>query len=165
MHAYARRYRLPLVVSLHGGDVTILLGPEKYQPEWWSTGRVTATLRRGLLFLSASTELKELIEGLGCPPEKVVVHRLGVDIDRFQPDLAIAKDDPRWCSWWSFRREEGHLYGIKAAARVRDAGIDCQMIIVGEGPLERRYRRAIRDFRLGDRVRLAGALPMTQVRG
>lgn len=163
---YAARHGLPLVVSLHGRDVTVLVGNDKYAPAWWYYSlRYRRMFEQAGVFLAASTELRDLIVDQGCPREKVLVQRLGVDIDSFAPpDPAVAPDPGLVVMVGRFVEKKGHEYGIRAAAMARDAGLPLRLVIVGDGPLEPSYRRLIDSLGLGDQVELPGPLPHAEVR-
>lgn len=53
---------------------------------------------------------------------------------------------------------------VEACALLRDRGVDFRCEIVGSGPLGGRIEARLRELGLGDRVRLAGALPQEEVR-
>ncbi|MCP4604418.1 MAG: glycosyltransferase [Proteobacteria bacterium] len=162
---FARRHGLPLVVSLHGRDVTILLGMDKYKPQWWHyLVRYRRLFKEAALFLAASTELKELIVKVGCPEEKVVVHRLGVDLTSFKPDPSKREIAPPLVVMVGrFVEKKGHIYGIEASARAIEAGYPHRLVIVGDGPLEGQYRRLIEARGLSQVVEMPGPMPHKEV--
>jgi glycosyltransferase involved in cell wall biosynthesis len=162
---FARRLNLPLVVSLHGGDVTVLLSAARLRPQWWNyLIRYRRMFREARLFLAASNELKELIVSCGCPAEKVIVHRLGVDLGTFKPaDLAPSSDPPIVLMVGRFVEKKGHVYGIEAAALALKAGLEFRLVIVGNGPLLGQYRSLISRLGLDDTVSLPGALSHVEI--
>ena len=155
----------PMVVSLHGRDVSILVGSDRYHPRWlYYTAAVHLLFRVTRRFLAASEELKTLITQAGCPPEKVVVHRLGVDLERFTPrDPAEVDDPPMVLMVGRFVEKKGHETGLRAAARAKAAGHDFRMIVLGDGDLRPRYEALIAELGLGDVVSLPGAQPHDEV--
>lgn len=156
---------VPMVVSLHGRDVSLLISKDRYSPRWvhYTVG-VRALFRHVDCFLAASTELKTLIEGVGCPPEKVVVHRLGVDLEQFVPGPGPDPDQPpQVVMVGRFVEKKGHLDGLKAAARARDAGLDFRLTILGDGDLRPEYERVIAELGLGGVVSLPGPAPHAEV--
>ncbi len=161
---FALRHKLPLVVSLHGRDVTILMGKDKYRPEWWHYLLGHKFLfRRTTIFLAASTELKEIIVDCGCPENKVVVHRLGVDLSNFVPADDEAEGVPRVVMVGRFIEKKGHRYGLEAAAIARNAGLTFKLTIIGDGDLRPEYERIIADLKLEDTVDLLGVRPHTDI--
>jgi glycosyltransferase involved in cell wall biosynthesis len=163
---YAARHRLPLVVSLHGRDVTVLLGNDKYSPAWWQYFlRFRRMFDQASAFLAASTELKDLIVELGCPSSKVLVQRLGVDIESFAPPDPTTPPEPGLVVMVGrFVEKKGHQDGIRAVAMARDAGLPLRLVIVGDGPLEPSYRRLIDSLGLAASTELTGPLPHAEVR-
>jgi colanic acid/amylovoran biosynthesis glycosyltransferase len=163
---YARAFKLPLVVSLHGRDVTILLGNDRFHPGYWKYLSGFRTLFRDAnLFLAASTELKQLMEQIGCPAEKVIVHPLGIDLDMFQPtNTPLAGTTPIVLMVGRFVEKKGHIYGIRAAAMARDAGCHFKLVLVGDGPLRMECERLVSELNLSSHVRFTGPLPHNDVR-
>lgn len=160
---FARRHHLPLVVSVHGHDVTVLLGREKYQPKWWFyLARYRRLFREAARILAASSELAELLEGIGCPGVKLQVHRLGVDLDALDR-LRRANPTPfKVTMVGRFVEKKGHEYGLRAAASLERAGMPIELVVIGGGPLEARYRRLVRELGLRG-VRFTGPLPHAEV--
>ncbi len=162
---FAARHRLPFVVSLHGRDVTILLGNDRFRPEWWHyLAGHRLLFSRAAIFLAASNELKALIESVGCPPEKVVVHRLGVDLTRFEPGEPPPQGEPaRVLMVGRFVEKKGHRTGLRAVARAVAAGHDVQLTILGDGPLRPDYERLVAELGLGGRVEMPGSCDHAEV--
>jgi glycosyltransferase involved in cell wall biosynthesis len=162
---FARRHRLPLVVSAHGHDVTVLLGRERYKPEWWFfLARYRRLFAEATLFLAASSELAELLEGLGCPSNKLRVCRLGIDLQAMKP----AAEPPAGLSAkvvmvGRFVEKKGHLDGIRAVALARAEGLDVSLVIVGTGPLQSAYQALIDELALTPHVRFTGSLAHADV--
>ncbi|HUT78393.1 MAG TPA: glycosyltransferase, partial [Polyangia bacterium] len=162
----ARRLGLPLVVSLHGRDVSVLAGSDKYRPSWWHyLVRYRRLFREASLFLAASQDLKDLFVAAGCPAEKVEVFRLGIDLEAFRPgDGGEPGGEPTVLMIGRFVEKKGHVFGIRAAARARAAGARLRLVIVGEGPLGGEYRSLARTLGIEDMLELPGALPHVEVK-
>lgn len=54
------------------------------------------------------------------------------------------------------RREKGHIRLVRIAARLKDAGYNFQMHIIGDGPLRQTLEELINQLQVGDRVALLG---------
>lgn len=163
---FANRHHLPLVVSLHGHDVTVLGSPERLRPAWWRyTLRKRALFDYATMFLAASAELKELIVGAGCPPDKVRIHLLGIDLDHFAPRAPHVGGDGASLVVMvgRFVEKKGHEYGLRAFAKARRRGLNARLVIAGDGPLRGSYERLIAELGLGGSVELPGALPHAKI--
>ncbi len=157
--------KTPMVVSLHGRDVSILISKDRLSPRWihYTLG-IKVLFRVVSRFLAASQELKDLITSVGCPPEKVVVHRLGVDIDQFTPGPPPDPSEPPLIVMVGrFVEKKGHETGLLAAARAKAAGHDFRLVILGDGELRPRYERIIAENGLQGMVELPGAQPHSEV--
>ncbi len=162
---WSRVHHTPLVVTLHGADVALLTGLARLSPQrlpvWLSRGRI---FRDTQMFLAVSNELRDLIVELGCPPGKVVVHRLGVDVDRFSPDMDLRPTErPEVLMVGRFVEKKGHEDGFRAAALARDAGLDFRLKILGAGRLRARYESLVRSLGLEDRVVFGGTVRHDQM--
>ncbi len=167
---FARRHELPLVVSLHGHDVTVLLSPERWKPDWWFYTAMRRDLfRYTTLFLAASEELAELIVRSGAPAERVRVHRLGIDVEAMvqlsAAQLAMQRPPapPKLIMVGRFVEKKGHEYGLHAAALLKQRGFRFTLDIVGDGPLRHRYERLVRKLRLEEVVTCQPNLPHRDV--
>lgn len=156
---FARRHRLPLVVSLHGHDVTVLRGRERVAPMWWPwLWRRDALWAETALFLAASDDLAREAVALGFPAARMRVHRLGIDLQRFRRSDRDVSGPPRVVMAGRFVEKKGHADGLRAFARAVAAGCDARLSIVGDGPLRPAYQRAIGELGLTGRVELPGSL-------
>lgn len=156
---FARKHGLPLVISFHGYDVALLARGRPGPPRVWPY----TLRRRGLLAnldlgLCASTELLEMLLAAGVPGDRLIEHRLGVDLERFRagkragPDLRVAMVG-------RLVEKKGFGDGLCAFAKfVRDTGLRARLEIAGSGPLEGRLRRAARDLGVAASVAFLGEL-------
>lgn len=86
MMGFAKKFDIPLVVTLHGKDVTLLISEEIKRPRWrFFRENYRRLFDRASLFLAVSQELKDIIISAGCPEEKVILHRLGIDLTKLTP--------------------------------------------------------------------------------
>jgi glycosyltransferase involved in cell wall biosynthesis len=131
---YVERFELPFVVSFHGYDVALLWNARRFHPEFWPfLLHAKDVLERMTFGLCASTELKELLMSQGVPEDKLRVHRLGIDLSRFNPRTTRPDGPLRVCVVGRFVEKKGLEYAIRAYAR--HASEDVVLDIVGDGPL------------------------------
>lgn len=160
---YARAARLPLVVTFHGYDVPLLdharllTGPACH---YALLGRTA--LRAMTLGLCDSAELREMLIARGVPAEKLRVHLLGVDTQRFAP----SPREPSPCRVLMIGRlveKKGFAYGLRAFARLAKES-DAALTLIGAGPLESELHALAQELAISDRVRFTGALSHEEVR-
>jgi glycosyltransferase involved in cell wall biosynthesis len=60
--------------------------------------------------------------------------------------------------------QKGPLLLVEAAGKLRDRGVDFDLVLVGDGPMRGEIERLIERLKLGDRVRLAGWMSKAEVR-
>jgi colanic acid/amylovoran biosynthesis glycosyltransferase len=60
--------------------------------------------------------------------------------------------------------QKGPLLLVEAAGKLRDRGVDFELVLVGDGPMRVEIERLIERLKLGDRVKLAGWMSKAEVR-
>lgn len=162
---YAKRSRLPLVVSFHGYEVPLLkrarpiLGPHNHFA-WFAP----AVLRTMTLGLCASSELRDMLIEHGVARDRLRVHRLGVDTERFAP-ASPARRARSMVSVLMVGRlveKKGFADGIAAFARCVPRH-RARLTIVGEGPLRATLRAQVAALGIGAHVDFVGAVSHTTV--
>ncbi|HVV16426.1 MAG TPA: glycosyltransferase [Polyangia bacterium] len=161
---FARRHGLPLVVTFHGFDVPLLASGERFHPMYWAYALLGPyVLREMALGLCASIELCEMLREIGVPPEKLQVHRLGIDVARFTPGPRRDDADRLVVMVARFVPKKGLIYGIRAFAEVRRATGRGRLVLVGDGPLRPKLEAAARQGDVAAHVQFAGPLPHDEV--
>jgi glycosyltransferase involved in cell wall biosynthesis len=155
---FARRHRLPLVVTFHGYDVPILASPRRWLPEHLRYALLgPAVLREMTLGLCASSELRELLAAQGVDRDRLRVHRLGIDVAAFRPgDRSPTPDQVVMIG--RFIEKKGFEYGLRAFAAVARQVPGLKLTLIGEGDREPALRAIVREAALEDRVTFAGVL-------
>jgi colanic acid/amylovoran biosynthesis glycosyltransferase len=148
----AKETGVPLVTTFYGVDVSALPRQSVWQK------RFDRLFKEGQRFLAEGPHMGERLADLGCPPEKIRVHRLGVDT------LAIPFQDRREgpqviLMYANFREKKGHIYGVRAFAKIADAFPKSRMRMIGEGPLLGEIEKEIGESGVAERVEFLGALP------
>jgi teichuronic acid biosynthesis glycosyltransferase TuaC len=154
-----RRFKLPVVVTARGSDVSEWPGlalPGKL---------IRRTLREANALIAVSGALEQGMIALGANPACVTVLRNGVDSEGFRPHnredarstLGLVR--PTIISVGHLIERKGHDRVIEALALLPDLGL----MIVGEGP--ERAKLVALAARLGvtDRVWFTGALPQAEL--
>lgn len=162
---YATRYHLPLVVTFHGVDVTVLSSWARFLPHRWPYAWLAPSLLRGMtLGLCVSTEIRDRLRALGAPADRLVIHRLGIDLGQF---TVGPRDSARTEVIMVGRlvEKKGFEYGAQAFARVAKNDANVFLTIVGDGPRRRSLERLTQSLGIGDRVTFTGVLPSGEVSG
>jgi colanic acid/amylovoran biosynthesis glycosyltransferase len=150
----ARRLGLAHVVSFYGYDV----GLPRRHPRW--ARRYRALFDHVDRVLCEGYHMAARLRDLGCPPEKVTVHRLGIDLDAipFRPRAWTPGTTLRVLLAAAFRPKKGLPDAIEALGRLRRE-VDLEITIIGDatGGAEseaekRRILDAIARHDLADRV-------------
>jgi colanic acid/amylovoran biosynthesis glycosyltransferase len=153
------------LVTFYGIDVVFI---PRSDPRWGA--RYRELFDRVDRVLCEGPHMASCIVELGCPPEKVSVHHLGIDMDLlpFQPAVWQPGQPLRVLMAGSFREKKGFPYAIDALGAIRDE-VELEVTLIGDAHDERtgREKRAILDAiernRLGDVVRLPGYQPYESV--
>jgi glycosyltransferase involved in cell wall biosynthesis len=128
---------IPLVVTFHGYDATM---QDKYvKASFWSH-RVYLRHRQALqqkarLFIAVSDYIKKNLLEQDFPPDKVVVHHIGVDTNTFQPDPSVQRE-PIVLFVGRLLEKKGCEYLIHAMAKVQATTPDVELVIIGDGPMK-----------------------------
>jgi colanic acid/amylovoran biosynthesis glycosyltransferase len=157
----ARYLRVPLIVSLHGYDVTI------HDSSLLKTiyGRFYLLRRRQLwdqadMFLCVSEFIRSKALEAGFPKDKLRVHYTGVNCDTFR--LSTQARQPAVLFVGRLVPKKGCAHLIEAMARVNRINPDVRLIVIGDGPLQNDLRRLAAEFQLP--VDFLGAQPVAEVR-
>ncbi|HEX7794265.1 MAG TPA: glycosyltransferase [Vicinamibacterales bacterium] len=165
--AIVEMLNVPLVTSFYGFDAWRL--PED-DPGWLT--RYAELFEKGSLFLVEGPAMQDRLIHLGCPVEKIRIHRLGVDLRAlpyrrrdFSRGLALAMIG-------RFVEKKGLDDGLRACVEARSRGVDLHVTVIGEsenGDAEGQHVRnelnaIARDPRLSGRVRFTGLLPLQHTR-
>lgn len=154
----AMRMRLPLLTSFHGYDVYSLPRQKSY------LSQLRDLFAYGYRFLVLSRHMKEDVNKLGCPANKVIVHHVGIDLSQFAYRTPMRQDSRvRILTVCNFMEKKGLRYLVKAMAIVCNNFPNIYLCLVGRAHFEGALRekqvveRLIKELELTDSVVLLGA--------
>ncbi len=128
-HALARRLGVPFAASFYGRDMF-------YHPQGEAGLRekYRGLFARGAAFIAEGPAARAQLVRIGCPPEKVHVHRLGVDLDRLPLQIRrVAPGEPlRVLMAARFTEKKGMAYGVEAFCRVARDEPRLHLTVVGD---------------------------------
>jgi colanic acid/amylovoran biosynthesis glycosyltransferase len=151
----AKRLGLPLVTSFYGVDASKQAVDPAYAEGF------AGLFRHGNLFLAEGSAMRQRLAHLGCPPEKIRIQHLGVDLVRFsyherRPPHAGEPLRVLFCG--RFVEKKGLLDALHAVRLALDAGCRIHLRVVGDGPLRGEVERSIVEKSLAPHVELTGML-------
>jgi colanic acid/amylovoran biosynthesis glycosyltransferase len=149
---------LPMLISFYGEDGTKYL---RY-PRWLR--RYRQLFEAGDAFLVEGNAMRQRLVEIGCPPEKLRLHHLGVDVERiaFQPRQPA--DKVRFLICAGFKEKKGIPYALLALSRVLEKRpFPCEVVLIGDGPERGLVLEGIERSGLQEQVKLRGLQPYSQV--
>jgi colanic acid/amylovoran biosynthesis glycosyltransferase len=116
---------------------------------------------RGDYFLAVTEFWCSQLVALGCPRDRVRVHRMGIDVDVFSSSgpAASSRSGYSFLSLGRLVEKKGHEHTIKAFATCVRQQPDppCRLVIVGDGPLREDLRRLVQDLGVESLVEFRGS--------
>jgi colanic acid/amylovoran biosynthesis glycosyltransferase len=159
----ARRLGLPLVVTFHGFDATAT--DETLRRQSLRTRvylRRREALKRGAqLLIAVSDFTRDRLLERGFPPEKIVVHYIGVDTEFFRPDPTVQRE-PLVLFVGRLIEKKGVAHLIAAMQEVQRRLPSAELVLVGSGTLRDSLERQAREA--GVRARFLGRQAPAEVR-
>ena len=148
----ARALSVPLVVTLHGADVTV----RGSQPD-----RYKRLGEEASLFLCVSKFIRDRALEAGFPSQKLLVHCIGIDRDLFSPSPEPeASQDVLFVG--RLVEKKGCEYLLRAMRLVQQAHPQCELTIIGDGPLRPSLEALATELKL--RCQFRGTQPAARVR-
>lgn len=151
----ARALGVPLVVTYHGMDITVRAGSAA------ELARRAAAFAAADRVIAVSAFIARMVRDAGCPPEKVVVHFIGVDTAHFVPGTA-----PRAPHQVLFVgrlvAKKGVIHLVRAMREVQRAVPGAELVVAGDGDLRASLEREARVA--GINARFLGVRTPGQVR-
>ncbi len=141
----------PVLTSFHGFDITTYL--QEHGDDYYRN-----IFEKGDRFLPISEKWKRRLIELGCPPERIVVHRMAVDCNRFRytPRKLSSGETTEVLSVARLVEKKGLEYAISAVAALLNKGVDLRYTIIGDGMLRPDLEKLIDKLGARDRIKLDG---------
>ncbi len=163
----ARLFGIPLVISMHGSDVSMA---ERNVLFRWLARLIFAHTRAAT---ACSGDLHRRALALGADAQTTVVLPYGVTVSSFAPEHAdrywvaqrfsVTEDSPLMVAVGRFVHKKGFAVLIQAMARIRAQFPTVRLVLAGYGDLADAYRSSIEDLGIGDSVSLPGQLSRDDV--
>ncbi|MDD5035060.1 MAG: glycosyltransferase [Methylococcaceae bacterium] len=155
----AKSRDLAHVVTFYGQDVSML--PKK-DPAWLERYRQLFDAGN-TRFLCEGSHMAQCLVKMGCDPDQVKLHRLGVETDRiaYQPRQWRRDEVFKVLIAGSFREKKGIPYALEALAKLKD-DLPLQITVIGDAGSQAEKARileVIERHGLGEKIRLLGYQP------
>jgi len=122
----------PVVVSFHGADAGVDLDQPVHRAS------LQEVLQRADLVLARSRSLMDDLGSLGCPPEKIRLHRTGIPLENWPlAPRTIPPENGRWHFVQACRliEKKGLPVTLETFAKVLEKYPNAHLTIAGDGPL------------------------------
>lgn len=162
----AQKLKIPLLVTFHGYDITL------NRRNIWRTGKLLyyqlliheAELQRQAKgFIAVSRFIQQKLIERGYPPEKILLHYIGVDTDKFSPLKQPAEERYLLCVG-RHTEKKGIDTLLRAFAQIAHKHPDVVLLQVGQGELTSNLQALTRQLGIENQVRFLGAQPHHQVK-
>lgn len=146
-----------LVVNFHGVDVTACLDREP--------GLYRHLFATGDLFLPVSAHFRQRLIQHGCDPNRIKVHHLGVDLERFpfRPRTSASGRPFTVLTIARLVEKKGVAYGLRAVAQLLRSDAAIRYVVVGDGPLRTSLETLARELGIAEHVVFAGWKTQDQI--
>lgn len=157
---FLRQSPVPVVVSFHGADAMVDMEKPAYR-------RATLEMmERARLVLVRSRSLAARIEALGCPADKIRIHRTGIPLEHFPFVARQAPPDGAWRFFQACRLipKKGLRTTLRAFAAFAAAYPRATLRIAGEGPMLAELQTLAGELGIGSQVEFSGFLSQERLR-
>ena len=147
-----------LITTFHGYDISTYLEDKE--------ARIYEELfAKGDLFLPISRRWKQKLIELGCKEDKIKIHRMGIDLSKFQlRTRSVSKNGSvKILSVARLVEKKGIEYGIRAVAKLVKDYPDVVYRIAGDGPLREEFEDLIHRLEVERNVQLLGSVEQREV--
>ncbi|MFZ7127491.1 MAG: glycosyltransferase [Desulfobacterales bacterium] len=141
-----------LITSVHGYDITKIIsskGPAYYRK----------LFAMGDRFLTVNRHFKSILEDFGVDPEKIIVHHMGVDTNRFpfsQRYEKAVEGNVRILSVGRLVEKKGFRFAIEAFPEILASTRNVDYTIIGDGPERPALEALIAELGLESHIHLIG---------
>jgi colanic acid/amylovoran biosynthesis glycosyltransferase len=140
-----------VITTFHGLDLSMFLQGKKKSP-------YKELFEVGDWFLPISNVWREKLIELGCNEKKIIVHRMGIDLEKFnfRDRQAKVEETVKLLTIARLTEKKGVEYGIRAVAKVLKAYKNLEYNIIGDGELREELEKLIIELKAYDRVKILG---------
>lgn len=154
---------IPTIVTFHGFDASAMLNNKAY------VKKIVRLLNmKNIYGITVSNYIKNRLIKLGIKEDKLIVHYIGTNLEFFARDNNQSRkidDNIKLLQVSRFVEKKGHIYTLKALREyINNYNDNIQLILAGEGPLEKEMQQEVKRLDLQKNVKFVGAVDKNQVR-
>lgn len=154
----ARLAGVPVILGSRRDEAVMRTGRQQ-MAERWCYGLATGVIA------NAEAIKDQLVSRAGLPPAKVWVVHNGLDLDRFDHQGSLSREElanrnhrVTIAVVANLRPEKGHLIFLEAAHCLAKVYSQASFVIVGDGPMRKTIETRVRELGLTGRVKVPGAV-------
>lgn len=147
-----------IVTFFHGLDMSLFL-------KIYGNNVYKRLFSSGDLFLPISDFWNEKLIGLGCPPDKTITHKMGVDTTKFHFSYREVNPESPFTliSVSRLVEKKGLEYAVHAVAILISEGLNVYYEIIGDGEYRKKLQQLIDNLKINDRVKISGSIRHDEV--
>ncbi|HZX13257.1 MAG TPA: glycosyltransferase [Thermodesulfobacteriota bacterium] len=153
-------FRGKLITSFYGYDMSSFIN-EKGENVY------KKLFKHGDLFLPIVDFWKEKLVDMDCSKDKIVVHRIGINVDEFKfKERKLGCDGVKIITIARLAEKKGLEYSIKAVANLirTNLGLKIEYIIIGEGPLRKNLENLLLEEGMNNNIKLLGRMNQSEIK-
>lgn len=144
---------IPIVAHFHGVDITAGLN------NFWYRSSLVRQLKHFAAMVVVADYQREILIDLGASPDKIHVIPCGVPIDHAPITGALSDSPCRFLAVGRLVEKKAPAHMLRAFALCLEQQADCQLSVIGEGPLLPLAKRLSVELGIADKVDFMGGQP------
>lgn len=159
-HKLIEQYKIhaPLITFFHGVDMStsVDVDPGVYDELFTYLD----------LALPISEYWQKRLVGLGYDQEKICVHYLGIDCEKFNYQQRVHSSGQliRFITISRLVEKKGIEYALRAFAEITKENENIEYVLIGDGPLRKSLEKLIKKLGIANKVRLLGSRTQEEIR-
>tara|TARA_R110001583_G_scaffold73469_1_gene204402 strand:+ start:2931 stop:4178 length:1248 start_codon:yes stop_codon:yes gene_type:complete len=149
-----------LIPVFHGSDISKKSNLKRYEKEYQRLFDVSWKV------ISISDKWKHKLIELGCAESKILVNRMGIDLEKFRrkTELKAIADPMKIITICRFVEKKGIEYAIQAMKILTSNKFNFEYTLIGNGPLIDSLKIQVTNLDLQDKVKFLGFRPQEEIR-
>ncbi|MEP3387662.1 MAG: glycosyltransferase [Reichenbachiella sp.] len=159
----ARKLKIPLIVTLHGVDITVYTKNKAYV-------KSLSKLAEYALILCVSKNIQDRLSLLNIKPNKKTLHYIGIPLEKFPflkrtpLKVKVGRGDRIvFCQVSRIEEKKGIKYSLLAFSEVLKIYPNLEYHIAGDGTLLKELKKLTKTLQISDKVKFLGSVTSDEV--